>query len=94
MTAISTGGVAFFAGGIDSALNVSDVVDYYQVDTNQWKTHNLEIARSNITAVTLGSKVYFVGGKTADGFPSDKIDIYDVNDGKLNFQNKHLIFSF
>ena len=62
---------SFASGGSNIPYNV---VDIYDVATNQWSVTQLPRLSGYITAATVGSKIFFAN----DGI----IDIYDVNTGQ------------
>ena len=85
---------AFFAGGMTSDHNTSDIVDIYDASTGMWSTKNLSFPRAflgggggNSNAATVCGKAYFVNGGKFDptnSFWEERysiIDIFDPSDG-------------
>ena len=81
-SATSIGPYALFGSGwyrvIDDEYAVSDVVDIYNVSTQQWHTEQLSVGRYDATAVTVGNKVLFAGGINVERERLDVVDIFTI----------------
>jgi hypothetical protein len=84
------GNKVFFAGGyyytaasqIAVPLGISNIVDIYDVATNQWSTATLSSTTTRLcTATTLNGKVYFADGNNGI------INIYDNNTNSWSISN-------
>ncbi|MCB0739308.1 MAG: T9SS type A sorting domain-containing protein, partial [Bacteroidetes bacterium] len=82
-TSISTdGNYVVFAGGMnDSAM--SNVIDIYHVETREWNTKLLSIARSGISTSYYNGKFYFTGGHLLGLQSSNAIDILNTETWEL-----------
>jgi hypothetical protein len=89
---VSAGGSVFFAGGCTVVptcpLNVTNLVEIYNTNTNQWSNATLSVARANLAAATAGDFVLFAGGEYRyfDSLTnayvhvaSDAVDIYQIS---------------
>jgi hypothetical protein len=91
MAATSVGGrFAVFGGGQirfsdpkQVFVSVTDRVDIFDAQTQQWSTYMLSFGRSHLAAATLGNRVFFAGGQAvANGFkfPFNAVDILDFTE--------------
>lgn len=79
ISATALGNKVFFAGGWTG--QVSDVVDVYNIETEEWSVDYLSKARSHIAATTVGNKAIFAGGMLRDLRALNTVDIYDSGTG-------------
>jgi len=81
MGSASLGSKVYFAGGKrGSSGTTSNLIDIYDVNSQQWTTATLSVARSYPVGVSLGSKVCFAGGVdfNSGNLAYDVVDIYDT----------------
>jgi N-acetylneuraminic acid mutarotase len=89
---VSAGELVFFAGGCTNVttcpLSVTDSVEIYNTNTDQWSNATLSVARANLAAATAGDFVLFAGGeyKYFDSLTNtyaygvfDTVDIYQIS---------------
>ena len=85
IAATSVGNLAIFAGG-SRRFGYSDVVDFYNADSEAWTTGSLSIARTDAAAASVGDLAFFAGGLGDNGV-SDVVDIYDASTGSWTTAN-------
>lgn len=74
---VANDSIVIFAGGfLKGGETMSDAVDLYNVNTNEWTTAQLSEARDAAAGVVIGDLAIFAGGET-DKDVSNKIDIYN-----------------
>jgi hypothetical protein len=87
---VSAGGLVFFAGGCTDAINcprhVTNSVEIYNTNTDQWSSAVLSVARANLAAASAGDFVLFAGGEycysinfTQVCVALDAVDIYQIS---------------
>ena len=87
MSATSSGNLAFFAGGDTQSTtavgNYSDMVNIFNVNTDQWSVAELSQSRFGIASAAVGDLVMFAGGLYStsgnDWAPSNIIDWYNTS---------------
>ena len=78
-TSLSDQGLSFFAGGTNGQI-VFDIVNIFDINSNQWSESKLSVARKMLAGTSLSNfnLVFFAGGCDITQTKSyDKIDIYD-----------------
>ena len=78
LAAAAADGKAFFAGGYDDKILVTDLVEVFDARTGIWTTATLSVARARLAAAAAGGKVFFAGGHLADLTATDRVDVYDI----------------
>lgn len=79
MGSASAGSKVFFAGGATGSNQVTDVVDIYDINNDEWTVEYLSEPRAFTAAVAYEGKVYFAGGVIPNSTTSSVvIDIYNV----------------
>ncbi len=81
--AIFGGGQVRFSDPKQVFVSVTDRVDIFDAQTQQWSTYNLSFGRSHLAATTVGNKVFFAGGQAESNgfkFPFNAVDILDFTE--------------
>jgi len=79
ISAVSKDSLVLFAGGATIMTNESyDVVDIYNIHTNQWSIQHLSEPRGGMGSTVAGERAFFAGGENAEG-KSDRVDIYNFS---------------
>ena len=81
--AIFGGGQVRFSDTKQIFLSVTDRVDIFDAQTQQWSMYSLSFGRSHLAAATVGNQVFFAGGQAvANGFkfPFNAVDILDFTE--------------
>ena len=76
-----------FGGGQNSSGHVSNLVEVYNLYSQDWRVYYLSLARTNLAAASLDNygEMWFAGGIDASGNPSNVVDIFTfVSSGLLN----------
>ena len=85
----STKNLAFFAGGINSEDQVSNIIDIYNSDTNQWS--NIFLPRNVYylmgSSIEKENIVLFAGGVSGPNICSNYIDIFNISSNKWTTTN-------
>ncbi|NOT36573.1 MAG: T9SS type A sorting domain-containing protein [Saprospiraceae bacterium] len=89
MGAASIGSKVYFAGGArGNNILPSAIVDIYDVNSKQWTTDNLAVARELTAGITNGNKIFFAGGINAiTSKVFDDVDIYDTTSQQWSTAN-------
>lgn len=76
IAAVSNDSLVLFGGG--SGSDIYDVVDVYNIHTEQWSVEHLSIPRCAMGGAVIGDLAIFAGGETQSGM-SNRVDIYNFN---------------
>ena len=79
---LPVGSKVFFAGGVTGDQSVTNVIDIYDVNTDEWTTEFLSDPRGFIAAIAYDDKVYFAGGAKPYNVTSTIIEVYNVTSGE------------
>lgn len=74
----TTLGTKVYFGGGAIGIGTSNLVDIYDIKTQQWASEYFDLDRSYPAAISCGSKVFFAGGITSSGATTTNVDIFDT----------------
>ena len=77
--------IVFYAGGDFNynPINYVNIVDIYNISTNNWTVSYLSVNRSFIAATSLTNMVFFAGGLNNNG-SSNVVDYYNIETNQWN----------
>jgi hypothetical protein len=78
ISAVSNDSLVLFAGG--SGSQIYDVVDVYNINTEQWSVDHLSVPRSAMGGAVAGDLAFFAGGEDPSGV-SNLVEIYNFTTG-------------
>eukprot|EP00029_Vermamoeba_vermiformis_P013910 TRINITY_DN886_c0_g1_i1.p1 TRINITY_DN886_c0_g1~~TRINITY_DN886_c0_g1_i1.p1 ORF type:complete len:357 (+),score=58.94 TRINITY_DN886_c0_g1_i1:426-1496(+) len=81
--AVFGGGQVRFSDPKQVFVSVTDRVDIFDAQSQQWSTYMLSFGRSHLAATTLGNQVFFAGGQAESNgfkFPFNAVDILDFTE--------------
>jgi hypothetical protein len=94
ISAVSNDSLVLFAGGANAVLNINyDVVDIYNIMTDEWSTDQLSEPRGGMGSAVAGDLAFFAGGDNAGGF-SARVDIYHFSTGTWDTASLSLARNF
>jgi hypothetical protein len=77
ISAVSNDSLVLFAGGATIITNESyDIVEIYNINSNEWSFESLSEPRGGMGCAVSGDLAFFAGGENSNG-KTDRVDIYN-----------------